>query len=75
MRLLDLSYEEIEELTESYEKQIEEINYNNLTLSWYMRGGVTYDDVMNMGTKQLEMINKIVEKNLETTKKSQLPFF
>jgi hypothetical protein len=28
-----------------------------------------------MGTKQLEMINKIVEKNLETTKKSQLPFF
>lgn len=44
-------------------------------MSWYMRGGVTYADILNMSEIEREAINKIIEDNLETTKKSQLPFF
>ena len=40
-----------------------------------MRGAVTYEDVLNMSSEEREEINKLVEKNLETTKKSGLPFF
>jgi hypothetical protein len=40
-----------------------------------MRGGVSYEDILNMSQQEREAINKIVEDNLETTKKSQLPFF
>lgn len=40
-----------------------------------MRGGVTYEDVLNMSETERESINKIVEDHLETTKKTQLPFF
>ncbi len=48
---------------------------NNLRLTWYMRGGISYEDVMNMSRDEIEMIHKIIDDNMETTKKSQLPFF
>jgi len=44
-------------------------------MCWYMRGGVTFDEMMNMSVAEREVITKIVEENLETTKKSNLPFF
>jgi hypothetical protein len=40
-----------------------------------MRGAVSYEDVLNMSNEEREEINNLVEKNLETTKKSGLPFF
>lgn len=46
-----------------------------MRLSWYMRGGATYEDVMNMSASERELINEMAEENLETTKKSHLPFF
>jgi hypothetical protein len=40
-----------------------------------MRGGVTYEEVYQMGPEEREVIAKIVEENMETTKKTQMPFF
>lgn len=40
-----------------------------------MRGGVTYDEAMQMSQTDHSLINDIVKENLETTKKSGLPFF
>ena len=40
-----------------------------------MRGAVSYEDILNMSNEEREEINSLVEKNLETTKKSGLPFF
>ena len=44
-------------------------------MSWYMRGGATYNDILNMSIEERTAIGKLIETNLETTKKSQLPFF
>jgi hypothetical protein len=44
-------------------------------MAWYMRGGITYDQIMNLSQTERLLINEIIESNLETTKKSQLPFF
>jgi hypothetical protein len=57
------------------EKEAEIIKDNALKYSWYMRGGVSYEDILNMSPHERETIAKIVEDNLETTKKSQMPFF
>jgi hypothetical protein len=57
------------------EKECTEIKKSALSLTWYMRGGVQYTDVLNMSHEERVMINKLVESNLETTKKTQLPFF
>ena len=51
------------------------IKKNAIQLSWYTRGGATYEDVLNMSPKEREIISDMAESNLETTKKSQLPFF
>lgn len=40
-----------------------------------MRGGASYEDILNMSKQERESIAKLIEENLETTKKSQLPFF
>lgn len=46
-----------------------------MTMSWYLRGGATYEDVLNMSNEERKILNEIIESNLETTKKTQLPFF
>jgi hypothetical protein len=73
--LLKLSPERIKKLIDQYEKDVNEIKKSALTMSWYMRGGVSYEDVLNMSAEERKAINDIIEQNLETTKKSQLPFF
>ena len=57
------------------EKERMSIPINAIKLSWYMRGGVTYDDIMNMSHKEIDAINKLIDENMEITKKSKLPFF
>lgn len=46
-----------------------------LRLVWYMRGGVSYTEVFCMSQQERDLIGKIVKDNLETTKKSRMPFF
>ena len=75
MTLLRLGPEEVQKLIDSYENQVISIKKNALMLSWYMRGGVSYTDVLNMSNQERTSLNEILEQNLETTKKTQLPFF
>lgn len=44
-------------------------------MCWYMRGGLSYDDSMMLCKSEREIIGGIIKDNLETTKKSKLPFF
>ena len=62
-------------MVEAMEKETRNIRLDVLKLCWYMRGGVTYDEAMQMGQVDRGLINDIVKENLETTKKSGLPFF
>lgn len=72
--LLTLPPEGVKKLIENYEKMVSDIKSNALTLAWYMRGSVTYEDVLNMSSHERKLINQLVEKNLETTKKTKIPF-
>jgi len=40
-----------------------------------MRGSVSYDDAMHLSQSERDIISSIIKDNLETTKKSGLPFF
>jgi len=44
-------------------------------MAWYMRGGASYEDILNMSVNERKAISEIIDSNLEVTKKSQLPFF
>lgn len=75
MRLLYLAPEKIQKLIDEMETECNDIKKSAISLSWYMRGGVSYEDVLNMSFEERKIINQLVESNLETTKKTQLPFF
>ena len=57
------------------EKECNDIKLSALRFAWYMRGGVSYNDVLNMSNQERTSLNTIIEENLETAKKSQMPFF
>jgi hypothetical protein len=57
------------------EKDCQAIRQEALKISWFMRGGLTYDQTMALGIQERELINELIKDNLETTKKSGLPFF
>ena len=44
-------------------------------MAWNMRGGASYEDILNMSTFERDQINKIIEDHMEVTKQSQLPYF
>ena len=62
-------------MVDAMEKETQDIRLDVLKLCWYMRGGVTYDEAMQMGHADRGLINEIVKENLDVTKKSGLPFF
>jgi hypothetical protein len=57
------------------EQEADSVRKETIKMCWYMRGGVTYSEAMNMSSKERDIINSIIKDNLETTKKSGLPFF
>lgn len=57
------------------EEEANDVKENCLKMSWHMRGGGTYEDVMNMSYKERTLIAELIKTNLETTQKSKLPFF
>lgn len=44
-------------------------------MTWYMRGGVSYDEIMMMSKTERDIINTIIKDNIDTTSKTKLPFF
>lgn len=72
---MTLSTEEISNLVEEMDKEANSIRQQSLKMSWYMRGGATYEDVLQMSFQERQMINELIKENLETTKSSRLPFF
>lgn len=40
-----------------------------------MRGGITYDESMQLSHMEREIINDIVKSNMDVTQKTGVPFF
>jgi hypothetical protein len=57
------------------DKETVDIRREALQLSWYMRGGITYDQALQLSVSERTLIGELIKENLETTKKSGLPFF
>ena len=57
------------------ESEAKNLKHELLKICWYMRGGVTYQESLNMSLEERKIVGSIVKDNLETTKKSGQPFF
>ena len=57
------------------DKEVLDIRREALKMSWYMRGGITYDQALQLSISERTVVSELINENLETTKKSGLPFF
>ena len=60
---------------DSMEKEVDNIRLEALRMAWYMRGGLPYDQALQLSRSERKLISDIIKDNMETTKKSGLPFF
>ena len=65
---------EILQLGQDMDKEARAIKKDVLKLCWYMRG-LSFAEGMMLSWEEREIIGEIIKENLETTKKTKLPFF
>lgn len=67
--------EEIVGYLESLDREANEIRNDVLRLCWYMRGGITLSEAFELDVNEKKLIAELIKDNLETTKKSGMPFY
>jgi hypothetical protein len=72
---LTLANDDILKELDRMESESRALTEECLKMSWFMRGGVSYDDVMALSYNERQAISKIIKNHLETTRESGLPFF
>ena len=65
---------EILQIVKKMDEEAKAIKKEVLQLCWYMRG-LSYNEGMNLSVEERQLIGEIIKENIETTKKSGLPFF
>jgi hypothetical protein len=57
------------------EKEANGLRQEALRLAWYMRGGMAYEQALQLSYAERNFVSSLIGENLETTKKTGLPFF
>lgn len=60
---------------EAHDKDVKALKEEVLRMCWYMRGGLSYAEIMAMSSSERSIIADIIKSNLETTKETRMPFF
>lgn len=72
--MISLSDEGIREAVKKLDRQVKEIKEEVFRISWFMRGGVSSEDLFwRYSVEDREIMSKIIKTNVENTKNSKLP--
>jgi len=72
---LYLDPEAVKSMIEKFEKDTKAIKEELFKMCWYLRGGLSYTEALNLSFEERQIIGKIIENNLEITKETGQPFF
>ncbi len=62
-------------MVDQMDKEAADIRNQTIKMAWHMRGGASYEDILQMSVKERQNIAALIKENLETTKTTRLPFF
>jgi len=69
-----LSDDEIKEYLVRLDKEVYKFKEELFRISWFMRGGVSVNDLMDRYSHEdLTILSEIIKENVENTKASQMP--
>ena len=67
--------DQIIQIVDQMEKESNDIRQEAIKVAWYMRGGISYEHALQLSVAERTVISALIKENLETTKKTGLPFF
>ncbi len=70
-----MSNEEIIEHLDSMDRNSKALKRHIYKLCWYMRGGISLEEMFELGYSDREIIGKIIDENIEVTNETRMPFF
>ena len=62
-------------MIDTMDTDVRMIRQEALSMTWFMRGGLSYDQALQLSVGERNLVNELIKGNLDTTKKSGLPFF
>ena len=62
-------------MVDQMDTEANDIRQEAIKVAWYMRGGISYDHALQLSVAERTSISSLIKENLETTKKTGLPFF
>ena len=72
---MSMSNSDIVKFINSLESSIKVIKDEIFKISWYMRGGVTSQELLHIYSyEDRTIMSNIIKDNIETTQKTKLPF-
>lgn len=72
---MTLNDQDIELLLSSMETESRAIREESIRITWWMRGGINYEQAMQLSVEERDIISNLIKENIEATKKSGMPFF
>ena len=57
------------------ENESKNLKLELMKLCWHMRGGVSWQESLNMSPDERTIVAQLVKENMDTTKKTGLPFY
>ena len=73
--MLSKSDSDIIKYLKDYEQDLKNHKLELFKIVWFMRGGITHQEALNLSPQDREIIHRLVKENMETTKKTGQPFF
>ena len=71
---LTMGESDLLKLSTQYENEIKQLKDELYRIAWYMRGSISYDDLMfKLNREDKEIMNRIIKDNIETTNKTKMP--
>ena len=58
-----------------FDNQIKNLKLEIMKICWYMRGGMSWQEALNLSPDERAIAGQLVKENLDTTKKTGQPFF
>ena len=66
---------EIVSYLKDFNNEVKNLKLETMKVCWFMRGGITWQEALNLSPEERSVVSQLVKENMETTKKSGQPFF
>jgi hypothetical protein len=66
---------EIVSYLKDFDNQTKNLKLETMKVCWFMRGGISWQEALNLSPEERGVVSQLVKENMETTKKSGQPFF